>query len=174
MEIHAYDEELAERVLRPYRPECRYLKSCEIEVEGDPRKGGRVIGRAEFSIGESWYIADTGHFNSVEFNLCSNQIAYYMLAKATQDGLMRPFSRWTMDDYWKRQLGSLLITDFSSSFRRPINSSAFQGEMTFTRVVERRDLAILQIGARFWDSAGGRSSGELRVAVLDLPDPEGA
>ncbi|MER6526360.1 FcoT family thioesterase [Streptomyces sp. NPDC001508] len=66
-------------------------------------------------------------------------------------------------------MGSLLITDFKSAFRRPISSSSFHGELTFTRVVERLDLAIVQIGARFWDAVGGRSAGELAVAVVDAP-----
>lgn len=169
--VHAYDEELAEQVLRPYRPDCRYLRSCVIQVEGDPRDGGRVTGRADFHIGESWYIADTGHFNSVEFNLCSNQLGYYMFAKAAQDGLMWPFSRWSMAEYRERQLGSILITDFRSSFRRPLDPASFQGELSFVRIVERLDVVIIQARSRFWDAAGGRCSGEFRVAVVGPPGP---
>lgn len=168
-QMRAYDEELAERVLRPYRPECRYLTSCETTVEGDPGSGARVVGVAEFAIGESWYIADTGHFNSVEFNLCSNQLAYYLLAQAAQDGLLSPFSRWTMDEFWDRQLGNMLIADLKSSFRRPVESSSFRGEMTITKVVERRGIVVVHLGARFWDAAGGNCHGELRVAVVEPP-----
>lgn len=66
------DPSLLAQVLNPYKAHCKYLKSAQVTKEGDPHDGGRVIGRCEFSIPQSCYIDDTGHFNSVEFNICYN------------------------------------------------------------------------------------------------------
>ena len=81
------DRELLSLVLRPYKMHCRYLKTADLEAAQDP--GPTVAGN--FEIDESCYIDDTGHFNSVEFNICYNQLAYYLIAKSVQEGLLPAF-----------------------------------------------------------------------------------
>ena len=123
---------LLERVLTPYKDHCKYLRSAVVTDTA-----GRASARCEFEIPESCYIDDTGHLNSVEVNICFNQMMYYLVAKSVQDGLGTGFESWTLDDFWKRQLPDILIARFSSNFRRPVNPRAFSGEMEFRSVTRR-------------------------------------
>jgi acyl carrier protein len=182
------DPALLTAVLRPYLAHCRYLTSAVVTVGGGPDTGEADTGEAtamatvtgEFHIPRSCYIDDTGHFNSVEFNICYNQLFYYLAAKLVQDKLLGPFDRWTMDDYWRRQLANVLISQFSSAFPRAMRGRRFSGELRIDRIVERagggtrQPLIILNTSCRFWDGYG-RSHGEVKVAITD-PDwvlPEG-
>ena len=72
-------------------------------------------------------IGDTGHFNSVEFNICYNQLIYYLIAKSVQEGLLPALRGWTLDDFWRSQLPDILITNFSSSFKRKMRGKRFFG-----------------------------------------------
>jgi hypothetical protein len=165
------DQELLEQVLRPYRPHCRYLKSVEVTAAGEPAEGGRVSVTGGFEIPESCYIDDTGHFNSVEFNICYNQMFYYLAAKSVAAGLVRPFSGWTMADFWRRQLSDFLIVDFRSTFRRAISSRRFSGEVAIVDIVDwagsdvREPLTVVRTECRYWDDHGGSCRGEVKLAV---------
>jgi hypothetical protein len=169
----AYDTDpsLLARVLACYRPNCRYLKAAKLTADGDPGDGGRLTLRCEFAIAESCYIDDTGHFNSVEFNICYNQMMYYAVAKSVQEKLMEPFSAWTVDEYWKRQLADFLITDFRSTFKRPLDARQFSGEMVVTDVVRweaselRPALTVLRTTCRYYDGDRGNCHGAVEVAV---------
>jgi hypothetical protein len=73
----AVDSAVLAVVLAPYKLNCRYLLSVVAEYG---QKGCSLASaRAEFSIPESCYIASTGHFNAVEFNICYNQLAYSLM-----------------------------------------------------------------------------------------------
>lgn len=158
---------LLERVLLPYKQDCTYLKSADITVAD-----GLAAGRGEFEIPQSCYIDDTGHFNSVEFNICYNQLVYYVMACAVRDSLMPAFSEWTLADYWSRQLPSILITSLSSKFKRPIDPRSFSGEVEFTKLTRRdllRPLLIAETTCRFWDASGGKAFGDVTLAILNPP-----
>ncbi len=165
------DDPLLAEVLRPYKPHCRYLRSARVTAAGEPRSGGRVTARCELGIAESCYIEDTGHFNSVEFNISYNQMMYYIIAKSVKDGLMSPFSGWTMDQYRQRQLGSILIAEFGSTFKRAMQARQFFGEIEVTNIVERMGTAelspliIMYTSCRFWDEQGGSCRGAVKVVV---------
>lgn len=169
------DPELLALVLRPYRPNCKYLLSAELTAHGEPVDGGRLTASCEFEIPESCYIDDTGHFNSVEFNICYNQMLYYTVAKAVRDKAVRPFAHWTMDDYWQRQLADFLITNFQSTFRRAMRGRRFSGELEIVEIAEwggsdlRDPLLVLHTRCRYWDEHGGTCSGEVRVAITNPP-----
>src|ERR1041384_5399948 len=92
------DDGLLAEVMRVYLPHCRYLKSAELAATPELTAIGR------FEIGDSCYIDDTGHFNAVEFNICYNQLAYYLIAKTVQEGLLPAFQGWNLDDFWRLQL----------------------------------------------------------------------
>ncbi|MFF3919408.1 FcoT family thioesterase [Streptomyces sp. NPDC001852] len=166
------DQPLLDEVLTPYLPHCRYLRSASVSLSPE---SALPLARCEFTIPESCYIADTGHFNSVEFNICYNQMAYYVLAKTVQGRLTAPFDRWDMDDFRQRQLPSILITDFRSRFRRPVNGRRFSGEFSLTGVTERtgadgrRPLILVESACRYWDDAEGRADGTVRLAIVDPP-----
>ncbi len=173
---HEHDSALLAKVLQPYRLNCRYLISATVNAEGEPRDGGRVSAACDFYIPESCYIDDTGHFNSVEFNICYNQMLYYLVAKSVDAGLMLPFAAWTMGDYWRRQLADFLIADFHSTFKRPIRGHRFRGEIEVVGIAEwegsdiRRPMTVVDTTCRYWDDHGGRCHGEVKVAVTSPPE----
>ncbi|MEU3959720.1 FcoT family thioesterase [Streptomyces buecherae] len=163
------DGQLLERVLTPYKPHCRYLKSATVTRQGEPRDGGRVSARAEFGIPESCYIDDTGHFNSVEFNLCFNQLVYYLLAKSVKERAMWPFSTWTLDEFWDRQLPDILIVDFRSTFRRAMRGRGFWGEIDVVGIDERDgddgSIALVSTLCRYGEEEMPACHGGVRLAV---------
>ena len=134
--------------------------------------GGSASARGTFSIPFPCYIDDTGHLNSVEVNICFNQLMYYLIAKCVQEQALPEFDAWTMQDYWAKQLGDILIARFSSTFKRPIDSSAFIGEVSFAdfRQTNRsRPVQLIDMPWRFWDEAGGHAEGQVRMALVDPP-----
>lgn len=163
------DTELLSQVLRPYRSHCQYLKSAVLEAAPGPRDQVTVSG--EFEIGDSCYIDDTGHFNSVEFNICYNQMAYYLIAKSVKDGLLDVFRNWMLDDFWRLQLGNVLITDFKSAFKREMRGKRFSGAVSVIDVVklektERWDpLVVIRTSCNYWDETGGNCRGEVKIAI---------
>jgi len=170
------DVELLTRVMQPYQSKnCVYLKEALIEVAGDPAEGCGVSADCRFEIPESCYIDDTGHFNSVEFNICFNQMAYYLLAKAVKDKLVSPFSEWSMADFWQRQLGDILITDFRSAFRAHMNGRSFRGRIELMEIITwdgsdiRDPLLVVRSRCQYWDSRGGDCHGEVNVAITNPP-----
>ena len=71
-------QDLLDVFLEPYKENCKYLKKAQFQDKETSRlikksnseNQGLWFIQADFSIPESCYIADTGHFNSVEFNIC--------------------------------------------------------------------------------------------------------
>lgn len=166
------DPELLSQVLRPYAgPRTQYLKSATVSVAN-----GLASAEGEFSIPFPCYIDDTGHLNSVEVNICFNQLMYYLVAKCVQERAVPAMSAWTMADYWEKQLPDMLIAKFSSKFVRPIDSQAFRGEVSFAEFSERnrsRPVQIIDMPWRFWDTNGGIALGEARMALVDPPGMRG-
>lgn len=162
------DPQLLADVLRPYaRPKTQYLKSANVVIAD-----GLASAQGQFSIPFSCYIDDTGHLNSVEVNICFNQLMYYLIAKCVQQQAIPALATWTMEDYWAKQLPDMLIANFRSSFRRPIDSSAFSGEVSFAEFTERnvrRPIQLVDMPWRFWDANGGRAEGEVRMALVEPP-----
>ena len=156
--------ELLDGVLACYKPHCRYLTTLEVE-------GKRAAGT--FAIPESCYIDDTGHLNAVEVNICYNQLLYSMIATAVRDGDGPVFDTWTMEEFWRRRLGDILIAKISTEFRKPIDARAFRGELTFDRVVSRRlrpgaaPFVAIDTTFRFSDDRGGAAAGSARIAIVD-------
>jgi hypothetical protein len=171
--VYPDDQGLRQQVLRPYRPNCRYLVSAEVHAAAD-----QVTVRGKFRISESCYIDDTGHFNAVEFNICFNQAAYYLFASCVREKPFDAFANWTMADYCEHQLADMLIYRYRCQFRRPINSRSFEGEITFSEpVVRAREgkspMMLISSPCRFWDASGGRADGEVTLAVINLPAGSG-
>ncbi|HEY4459220.1 MAG TPA: FcoT family thioesterase [Pseudonocardiaceae bacterium] len=158
---------LLEEVLRPYKPNCHYLKAMTVDADNGVR------GLAELAIGESCYIDDTGHLNAVEVNIAYNQMLYYVIATVVREQLVPAFAGWTIDDYWRRQLPDILITKLTTRFRAPIDRSGFFGEFELRNATRRRlnpagpALIALDTGFRFWDGRGGRADGDVTIAVSE-------
>lgn len=164
----ANDPELLSGVLRPYaRPKTQYLKSATVAVAGE-----FASAEGRFSIPFPCYIDDTGHLNSVEVNICFNQLMYYLIAKCVQERVLAEFDDWTMDDYWAKQLPDILISRFQSNFKRPIDSGDFTGEVAFAefrRTNRSRPVQVVEMPWRFWDAEGGYAEGDVRMALVDPP-----
>jgi hypothetical protein len=164
----ANDPELLARVLEPYaRPRTQYLKSATVAVDGE-----LASAEGRFSIPFPCYIDDTGHLNSVEVNICFNQLMYYLIAKCVRERVVPEFDDWTMDDYWAKQLPDILIARFESHFKRPIDSGEFSGEVSFAefrRTNRSRPVQIVEMPWRFWDASGGHAQGQVRMALVDPP-----
>jgi hypothetical protein len=167
--VQVLNELLLERVLRPYRESCRYLQSVRLS-----EKKGEVGAWGRFAIAESCYIDDTGHFNAVEFNICYNQLAYYLIAKCVEDSLFPVFSKWSLEDYWERQLPNVLIYRHATKFRRVINPRSFEGGTVFQQPVirerpDRPDVMFVDTTCTFHDDDGGSAEGEVTLALTRLP-----
>ncbi|WP_280399513.1 FcoT family thioesterase [Nocardia carnea] len=164
----ADDIALLTRAMRPYaRTDTVYLKRAHAA-----RRGESVVGVGEFAIDRSCYIADTGHFNAVEFTISYNQLFYYTMAVAIRDRLIPELADWSMDDYWARQLPSVLISRFGSRYRRPIDSRWYTAELTVREVSFRnrsRPLYALRTGVEFADAAGGSAVGDIEIVLVDPP-----
>ena len=66
----------------------------------------------------------------------------------------------------------ILIARFQSNFKRPIDSAAFTGEVSFAefRQTNRsRPVQLIDMPWRFWDEAGGYAEGEVRMALVEPP-----
>ena len=161
--VFAIDEDLLKRVLQPYKQHCRYLKMAVVEREPTV---GSLRARGEFSIPESCYIADTGHFNAVEFNICYNQLTYCLLAAAIQHNLLDPLCRWDLAEFSRRQLSDFLIVQFSSSFRSPLIARSFEGTVGIKKVLTRQTTIFMKTVCTFHDLCGGKSEGEATIAIL--------
>ncbi|MBZ6282252.1 (2E)-enoyl-ACP glycyltransferase [Streptomyces olivaceus] len=163
------DEELLARVLEPYKPHCKYLKSAETTAAG-----GLAAARCAFTIAESCYIDDTGHLNSVEANIAYNQMMYYLVAKSVKEGLLTGFEDWTLDDFWRHQLPDILIARLASHFRRPVDPRAFTGELEFRSVTRRAPgggspFLHARTAFRYQDAHRGRCDGEATLAFVNIP-----
>ncbi|MBZ3905533.1 (2E)-enoyl-ACP glycyltransferase [Streptomyces griseiscabiei] len=164
------DEALLARVLRPYKEHCRYLRSAVVTENAD----GNAVAHGEFEIPESCYIDDTGHLNSVEANICYNQLMYCLVARSVRDGLGTAFADWTLDEFFERQLPDILIARFSTRFRRPVDPRSFSGELEFRSVTRRTPAGgtpflYAETAFRYRDAASGRCDGEATLAFVDLP-----
>jgi hypothetical protein len=161
--VFTIDETLLSRVLEPYKKHCRYLQMAVVERESTVES---LTARGEFSIPESCYIADTGHFNAVEFNICYNQLTYCLLAAAIQYKLLDVLDSWDLAEFSRRQLSDFLIVQFFSSFRSPLNARSFEGRVWIKKVMTRQTTIFMKTACTFDDGCGGKSGGEATIAIL--------
>jgi hypothetical protein len=168
---------LLARVLAPYKPACRYLKSAVVHGEPLPAAHAGLNGRrpehalawaeGEFEIPASCYIDDTGHFNSVEFNLCYNQLVYVLMAQCVASNYLAAFAGMTLSEYLQRQLPDVLIHDFHSVFRRPLTPRAFRGTVAIDEALDKRRFVFLKTSVAFEDGAGGHAEGHVALAIVN-------
>ena len=172
-------DDLMKQVLSPYRPHTTYLKSAEIiqihsSLDGDASSAkGLITAKGCFSIAESCYIDDTGHFNSVEFNICYNQLAYVLFAKSIQDGLFHLIDPvWAskiifpFEEFVSNQLSSSLILKIEGKFSQPMDSNLFWGEVVINQIVPRGMINFTQTEVRFYDERGAKSKGKVTLAFV--------
>lgn len=167
------DALLIEQVLTPYFKHARYLKSAIVKGNGDPAAGkGKISASCLFEIPESCYIKDTGHFNSVEFNICYNQMMYYVVAMSVKHQLMGIFHHWQMKDYFDKQLPDILILNFKSHFKAPLHARRLLAEIDFikTKIVNKNNpLAFIKTQCRFYDDEkSGYAEGDVDLVITNI------
>lgn len=167
-------QDLLDRFLEPYKENCKYLKKAQVQypetnhsLKSKNDRQGLWFIKADFSIPDSCYIADTGHFNSVEFNICYNQIFYILIAYLVENKLLEVMKDWDLAIYKRRQLNDFLIVHFSSTFKKPIDSKSFQGTLSINKSSARSELIMLKTSCAFYDKNGGWSEGDVTIAILN-------
>lgn len=164
------EPEFLDKVLRPYRRDCRYLKSVCVDFDGADQGSlpswETMNANGVFSIDQSCYIDDTGHFNAVEFNICYNQLAYVLLAVCVRDRLLPALSDFTLETFFEKQLSNFLIANINSSYHSQIHPRKFFGRVRILSARQRGKLSILKTLCAFTDEHEGRSDGEVKLAVL--------
>lgn len=159
-------EWIREPVLRPYRPSCRYLLRAFREGLSDEKTSSQRY-FAEFRIPESCYIDSTGHFNSVEFNICFNQIFYLGLAESIVSQRFEALRGLSFQQYLARQLPDVLIHEFHSHFKSPITLPDFRAVYDLVSVSRRERFTLIKNEIEFRDARGGYSHGQVTCVLLD-------
>ncbi|MBW4508529.1 MAG: FcoT family thioesterase [Scytonematopsis contorta HA4267-MV1] len=168
-------QNLLDEFLQPYKEHCKYLKKAQFQYpeqinshEKSKTENQALWSiKADFLIPESCYIDSTGHFNSVEFNICYNQLFYTMIAHMVENKLLDVMKDWDLESYRRRQLSDFLIVKFSSAFKKQINSSDFQGTLSINKCSARGNLIILKTTCNFYNDAGGWAEGDVTIAILN-------
>ena len=157
------DNKLIKQVLKPYFKHSTYLKSAEIKsVNAD----SLVTARGSFSIENSCYIDDTGHFNAVEFNICFNQLAYVVVAKCLESGIFAELNpKWaqgcpeTLEGFFEDQLAALMIIKLESKFLKPLNSDSFEAIFTVNKLTVKNGRLFMHSSIEFFDQLGVAAKG---------------
>jgi hypothetical protein len=121
-----------QEILKPYKDHCRYLKNAKLNTITQKNSTNVFVAEGQFSIPQSCYISFTNHFNSVEFNICFNQLAYFLLYECIKHQHLSQLRNWTVDDFFRNQLNTMLILKFESEFPKMITASNFNGFLEIT------------------------------------------
>ena len=175
-------------ILRPYRSNAKYLKSAQITHLSDKtatKDAAFVTGTGKFTIPESCYIDDTGHFNAVEFNICYNQLAYVLFGKCIELGILQKLNSelqkfsdekangllLSMADYKCHQLPAMLIVSIEGvRFFKQLKSGDFQGALSINRVAPVGGAWFFFTTITFSDSEGVKAKGSVVLAFVPPKD----
>jgi hypothetical protein len=164
-------------ILKPYRTHARYLKSAEIAhvrdtgaCNGAPAEASLVTATGRFSIPESCYIDDTGHFNAVEFNICYNQLAYVLFGKCVEAGILQKLVRGkasipSFAEFMQHQLPSMLIVRIDGvRFLKQMRSDDFRAELRIDKFTTRGPAWFFFTSITFSDCEGVKAEGSVVLA----------
>jgi hypothetical protein len=160
--------------LRVYHDHCRYLKSAWVDRSPDGHP--RIVGA--LGISESCYIADTGHFNAVEFNISYNQLVYVLIAEVVARGWDDAFEGWSLEDFHRRQLPDILIHSFQSRFSAQMDRRTYLGRVWIERCMRVGDLIRIEseiefgVGEAFLAGEKRTSRGSANLAIVPVPTAE--
>lgn len=150
IKVDDIDQNLLNRFIEPYKKHCKYLPKAQFQYPKSA-DGGRWFVQGKFSIPESCYIDDTGHFNAVEFNICFNQLCYVAIAHLIQNKIAEAMEGWDLETYKRRQLSDFLIVKFKSAFKKPINARKFQGTLAIKKCTARGNLIMMKTSCAFYN-----------------------
>lgn len=173
--LKAVSPELIKEVLSCYRDNCKYLQRAGVyspeQLPADSEQRTLLSMKSELYVPESCYIDDTGHFNSVEFNICYNQMIYVLMAYGVKNHLL-DLGRINIENYTERMLPDILILDLQSKFKRSIHINRFYGTVSIHRCASREKLFILKTSCQFFDDHDGDSFGEVTLGILKGEKPQ--
>lgn len=178
----AIAKEFTAEILKPYRENATYLRSAEItEANEKPLSAGKgqklITGKGRFSIPQSCYIDDTGHFNAVEFNICYNQLAYVLFAASIEKGIMHKVRAIdgnaipTMSEFKHHQLPAMMIVGLESRYYKPLNSKDFTAELSINKISAVGNAWFLFTTITFSDSEGIKAKGSVTLAFSPSYNP---
>ncbi len=159
------DDGFTNKVLAPYFHHSRYLKRAWFQ-QSESLNPQSLIMSGEFAIPESCYIDDTGHFNAVEYNISFNQICYVHLAHCIKNNLIPELSDYDMDKFFDKQLPNVLIAKLTSSYQSQMNAKHYYGTYGISAIKKTSKCTFLKTYCHFHDDIGGKSTGEVTLAVL--------
>jgi hypothetical protein len=168
-------------ILKPYRQNATYLTSAEITEVNDKAVGMAdaklIVGRGRFSIPESCYIDDTGHFNAVEFNICYNQLAYVLFAGCIEEGLMQKVRAGAVDvpttsEFKQHQLPAMMIVALESRYFKPLDSRDFTAELTINKISAVGNAWFFFTKITFSDREGIKAKGAVTLAFSPSYNPK--
>lgn len=159
------DNTFLQKVLQPYRLHCQYLKRAYFQEQEDQGVQGLVL-NGEFSIPDSCYIDDTGHFNAVEFNICYNQMTYAHLSHSIIHGLIPELGDFDESAFFEKQLSHFLIVNLNSSFQSMLNAKHFYGSFGIHSLKRTSKCTFIKTYCHFHDDYAGKCKGEITLAVL--------
>ena len=161
------DDSLLKQTMIPYsNKNTVYLKEAYTDYKISSGNDKNYLVRGCFSISQSCYINDTGHFNAVEFNICYNQLMYTALAHGVSKKLLNCLQHLTLDEYYKKQLPDVYITRLESYYKKIIDPNNFSGVFSIFNAKYSRKLIIIKTQIEFSDYNGGLAYGEVDLAII--------
>jgi hypothetical protein len=162
-------------ILKPYRKHAQYLRSAELthfqDKSSTATKGkdaGLISAKGRFSIPESCYIDDTGHFNAVEFNICFNQLAYVTFGKCLEANMLKNLrlegGNVSFGDFKRHQLANMLIVSIESRYYKMLKSDDFTAELTINRISASAGAYFVFTSITFADAEGVKAKGTVLLA----------
>ena len=155
---NAIGNHLLHKALSPYaNKETVYLKEAYRGIHEDrypertdTRKETRdctVIG--VFSIPESCYVDESGHFNAVENEFLESFIE-------------------NLEEFYRKQISDVYISKFESHYKSPINAREFEGICRITGSRKMRRPMYLKTEIGFSDNSGGSAYGSVDLAIVGV------
>lgn len=164
-----------DRILVPYKENVKYLQRAQLisyQQPGLSAPGKELVTiEGTFSIPESCYIDNTGHFNAVEFNICYNQLAYVLFAACIKSGILQNLVPYwdekvnmSFENFLVNQLSSMMIVKIEGNFLRSIDAREFSARLSIQRILWAGDTPFVHTKISFSDEEKGRSSGSVLLA----------
>lgn len=185
--IEAITPQFLAKIVAPYKPTgTDYLREASVaqiyspldaDIDLSETEPPIITTRGRFRIPSSCYIQSTGHFNAVEFLICFNQLAYTTFGYIIQEKILADlpdgrissvcraeFGSLTIDQFFSKQLSSMLILKTETRFTRVIDANDFQAELAVQSLFYRKGTTFAQTTCRFTDSQGGSADGTVLLA----------
>jgi len=143
-------KQIMDDFLEPYLNSSRYLKSA---------KDSEASFIGNFSIVHSTYLnagISSGHLNMVDLLICFNQLTYVGIANKLQLNKLTELQGITYDLFKKEKLNGLIYALDEIKFRKPIDSTNFNGEISIEQIKKRLDVYFIKTEFNFENSVTGK------------------